>query len=702
MSASSRQLLELLPAIHRIRDAEIAVQSGLDRGPLEEMMNIIAEQIALMEENIEQSYDDLFIETCSDWVTSYIGDVIGYQSLHGKVPDVASPRAEVAHTIALRRRKGTAVVLEQLARDVTDWDARAVEFFKDIGWTQNMNHDRGDVHYGPDMRVMEPLVRVGSAFNSLQHSVDVRRVESNRGRFNIPNIGVFLWRLSAHPHRKSPALRLAPRRFLVSPLGHSINLYSFPRGSDEKFITELASPENVPEPLTRMRMHKHLDIYYGQHATSGGETDNREPSIVLYVAGLPIPRDQVRVCNLSDDGAAWAHKPADDTYAIDPVLGRIALPGNASVPAQVHISYHHGFSADMGGGEYEREESFTIKQTNNTLTVASKPGQGDHTTIQAALTALEGAGVVEIIDSGRYQETLTVNISDNSGIELRAANRRNPHLALGGALSITGGTGSRFSLNGCLVSGDQLVVPAEISAGVANQLSLLEIVHSTLVPGRTLDAVGSPVTPGAVSLSVGLAGVTCKIERSITGALRAVPESIVGLLDSIADANDAEAVVFAGLDGSGPGATLSAKECTVIGKIHTREVGTVSNCILLARLSQADSWTAPVWTERKQTGCVRFSFLPFNSIVPRRYRCQPDSDESARRLSPRFTSLNYGQPAYGQLSVSTVGEIWRGADDESEMGAFHHLYAPQRDRNLRIRLREYLRVGLEAGLIYES
>ena len=79
-----------------------------------------------------------------------------------------------------------------------------------------------------------------------------------------------------------------------------------------------------------------------------------------------------------------------------------------------------------------------------------------------------------------------------------------------------------------------------------------------------------------------------------------------------------------------------------------------------------------------------------------------DSADNARRLAPRFTTLTYGQPAYAQLSLSTADEIRRGADDESEMGAFHHLYAPQRDRNLRIRLREFLRVGLEAGLIYES
>jgi hypothetical protein len=36
------------------------------------------------------------------------------------------------------------------------------------------------------------------------------------------------------------------------------------------------------------------------------------------------------------------------------------------------------------------------------------------------------------------------------------------------------------------------------------------------------------------------------------------------------------------------------------------------------------------------------------------------------------------------------------------MGAFHHLYQPQRDTNVRVRLDEYLRVGLEAGIFHDS
>src|SRR3954463_15575257 len=135
MRMSPEALYALLPAIYRSRDAE-------EGYPLRELIAVIAEQAAVVEESIEQLYDDQFIETCADWVAPYIGDVIGYRTLYGLTDKIGSPRAEVANTIAYRRRKGTASVLEQLARDVTGWDARVVEFFQRLATTQYMNHRR--------------------------------------------------------------------------------------------------------------------------------------------------------------------------------------------------------------------------------------------------------------------------------------------------------------------------------------------------------------------------------------------------------------------------------------------------------------------------------------------------------------------------------------------------------------------------------
>ena len=112
----------------------------------------------------------------------------------------------------------------------------------------------------------------------------------------------------------------------------------------------------------------------------------------------------------------------------------------------------------------------------------------------------------------------------------------------------------------------------------------------------------------------------------------------------------------------------------------------VSNCLLLAAPAAPGDTLAPVHAERRQTGCVRFTYLPFASLVPRRFRCQPESAEGESDVAPRFTSLRYGVAAYCQLARSTPDEIRTGADDESEMGAFHALFPAQRETNLQVRL----------------
>ena len=53
-----------------------------------------------------------------------------------------SNRAQVADTLRFRRRKGTAAMLEDLARVSTGFSAHAVEFFETLSTTQHLNHVR--------------------------------------------------------------------------------------------------------------------------------------------------------------------------------------------------------------------------------------------------------------------------------------------------------------------------------------------------------------------------------------------------------------------------------------------------------------------------------------------------------------------------------------------------------------------------------
>jgi hypothetical protein len=98
---------------------------------------------------------------------------------------------------------------------------------------------------------------------------------------------------------------------------------------------------------------------------------------------------------------------------------------------------------------------------------------------------------------------------------------------------------------------------------------------------------------------------------------------------------------------------------------------------------------------------VRFSYVPAAARVPRRFHCVPGEDTSMTAV-PQFASLRCGHHAYAQLSAVSGPALLSGASDDGEMGAFHHLAQPQRATNVRIRLDEYLRVGLEAGVFYES
>lgn len=699
MNPEAEKLYTLLPALYRIRDAEQGY-------PLQALCGVIAEEIAALRENLDQLYDDQFIETCADWVAPYIGDLIGYRSIHGVTARTISARAEVANTIAYRRRKGTATVLEQLARDVTGWNARVVEFFQQLETSQYMNHIRPTNFATVDLRNWQALERRGTPFNTLAHSIDTRRIETQQGRYNIPNVGMFLWRLEAFSLTQSPAFQLTPQRFLFSPLGNDTQLFTRPES--ETNISHLAEPINVPEPISRRVLHEYLGDYYGA-----------QKSLVIEADGGAIGVDAVHACNLADDSPSWANLPqADDKIAIDPVLGRLAFPAGTT-PQNVRVTFHYGFSTAMGGGEYERRESFLLTGGATTIT------QGQ--TLQAAIDAAASGGIVEIGDSGSYEGTLSIKVDADAKLEVRAANEHRPALVLSSDLKIELPPGAELALNGLLIAGGRLRVAA--AAGTEQKPPVLRLRHCTLVPGLSLDQSGEPNAPAEPSLIVSAANATVEIDHCIVGAVRCGRGVTVTIKNSIVDATELHHVAFANPDNERrAGGVLTVVNSTIIGKVNSARLELASNTVFLAaRSGPGDPWKQVVISEQNQQGCVRFSVLPLNSIVPRRYRCQPDlavtaaltaadvpkgslSDPARKkitlatqaRLRPAFTTLRYGQAGYCQLSSACANEIRTGAEDESEMGAFHDVFAPQRASNLKIRLQEYLRFGLEAGVFYAT
>lgn len=746
----SVDLIQLLPAVYRLRDAQLAQSMTLltpaeladlnalqtqatplsadqqaqlaelsakaARGPLQSLLMLIGEQIAAVAYDLDQLYDDQFIETCASWVIPYIGDLIGYQSVKGISPAVDNPRAEVAQTISLRRRKGTVLVLEQLARDVTGWSAHAVEFFRVLGDTQYMNHIRHGNHYAPDLRRWQPGVYIDTGFDRTAHKVDVRRIASRRGRYNIQNIGIFLWSLSAYSITGAPATAAATNGatgqlcYRFSSLGMDLPLFhrAVPQGED---ITAPAQPVNVVDRLRRRVLCD--DIQRGVGAAYYGLNS----SLVLYLDGQPVNPYQIQVADLSGDDGHWANHPSSDLYAavVDPELGRIALPppSGSSSPA-LTFSYYYGFNADMGGGEYARSDGFAVTDPAWVFPFPDTANPARYATLPDALTyaqgqlAHSGKVAVEVAGSGTLSTTgaLAVDLPAGKTLELRAADPARPTLLLDGSFSISGDASSAFVLNGFVVAANTSLpalvqVPALRPLGAANLLGELDLTHCTLVPGLSVGPNGDPLQPSVPALIVEPAGVAVVGKRAILGGIRASVFATVNLTDCIVDATDPTLVAYAALDNASGGGALTLQGCTVVGKVHADLLALVSDSIFWSALAPGDAapWISGLVADRKQEGCVRFSFLPFAAVTPRRFKCV---ERAVASPMPLFFSLRYGHPAYMKLLVSTDDSIRRGADDGGEMGCFHFLLAPQRESDLNIRLREYSPVGLEIGLIYQN
>jgi hypothetical protein len=273
---------------------------------------------------------------------------------------------------------------------------------------------------------------------------------------------------------------------------------------------------------------------------------------------------------------------------------------------------------------------------------------------------------------------------------------------------VAGGPEGAFDLNGLLLtasgppansSSAMVRAPATRPGGQTNELSHFGLAHCTLVPGWALTPQGGAQFAGQPALVSEPAGLRVVASKCILGAVRAPELASIDISDSIIDANSTTNVAYAALDGNGAGGALTLQGCTVVGKIHSTLLALVSNCIVWADLAAGDTWKAALWADRRQQGCVRFSYLPQRSITPRRYQCVV---ESLATPGPLFESLRYGDPAYGKLMASTNDNVRRGADDGGEMGAFHFVLAPLRETDLRVRVQEYLPVGLEFGIFYET
>ncbi|MET8204833.1 hypothetical protein ABZT51_02125 [Streptomyces sp. NPDC005373] len=697
-------LAALLPRWHLLRDAE-------EGEPLRALLAVVAEQLDRVRDGVEQGYEDLFVETAAPWVLPYLGDLVGYRTLPGyervltaglheggraALAEAVAPRADVAATVAGRRRKGTLHLLEEISEQVAGWPARAVELSRLVAHHQSVKlyrdtaAERGRLL---DLRDGSALALAGGPFDSTSRTVDVRRANSSKrqGGWTPAGVGLFVWRLKAYSLTSSPAYCIDRARnlYTFSILGHDSPLVTEP--VPEPSPTHIATVDNVPAFITRRLLHDRLLDYYGPGKSFVVRRDGEDK---------PVPPSDIVVADLSE----WRYRPKRGQVAVDPELGRIAF-GARSAPRQgVWVDYHYASGADMGGGEYERHDRV---DRPDAAFYRVGPGQ-PYRQIMDAYRAWRHDrradrtgpdGIIEITHSGAYQEQLDFDLDPGDRLELRAAEGTRPVMRLldwysnrPDALNIRAVADDcapherpRIVLDGLLVAGRGINVTGPMGAVVLR--------HTTLVPGWSLEPECEPHSPDEPSLVLERTTACLQIEHSILGTIEVIGDEVgedpldIHLRDSILDATGHDREALSAPDCRLAHAVLHAHRTTVIGEVHTHAVEIAENSVFTGQLRVA----------RRGIGCLRYSYVPTGSRTPRRHRCRPDLTPG---VQPLFAAIRYGTPWYGQLADRCPEEIRRGADDGAEMGAFHDLYRPQREDGLRARLAESTPAGTDAGILF--
>jgi hypothetical protein len=693
---TKKNLYDLLPSIYRQRDAELGK-------PLEAVMGVIAEQVRVVENNIDNLYEDWFIETCYPWVVPYIGDLVKARLLNeGIGGNTINERAYVGNTISYRRRKGTVSMLEELSENITGWPAKVVEFFELLAMSQYLNHLRPASLLTPNLRDENTLELLDTPFDSIAHTVEVRHIDNEWGYYNIPNIGIFLYRLTAFPVYHAPAYKVADGCFKFNALGLDEPLFNNPVPKTNDF--QLAQETNVPLEIRRTAFFDDVSAYY-----SGG---GLEKSVTVSADNPAIGPNEFTVSSdhvtIYDLSGWWRPQAKSGLVAIDPKLGRMTFASDWD-PTSVHVNYYYGFSDKVGGGFYGRPDPdaglVTVlvggspQPTPHLYQIeqgASSPKFGKISDAISYWTTTDAQppAIFEIEDSEVYQENITLSLPAGVSLEIRAAQEQRPILRMSKPLTVTAATAAPNSpraglmMNG-LVFDQSTATPTEVSVQ-SGDLGTLTLRNCTLVPngGECLNVVA------------GNDNLVVTLDHTIAGGIAidpAVSQAKLDVESSIIDVKGGTVV-----SGS-PGVAidcyqLTIQESTVFGGVQTFMINLASNTI----------FTGPIVSTRRQVGCVRFCHLPFGSRVPRPYKCQPDypdgatgAQQSALALSvkPLFTSIDYGDPGYAQLSTSGPAVIFRGADNGAEMGVFNELLQALRIDNLSASMDEYLRFGLEAGII---
>src|SRR5262249_11255554 len=158
-------------------------------------------------------------------------------------------------------------------------------------------------------------------------------ISSATGKYNIGNVGIFVWRLKSVRVDRAPAIPSVadgPACFRFSQLGADSQLFNHTPTVSGRVVES-----GMPGPLRVRALYDELEA--ARAALSPGESPvwryrGDDPVVATCRDGVQVPRENIQICDLGD----WSTPPTAESVplpggplpltcvvSVDPALGRL-------------------------------------------------------------------------------------------------------------------------------------------------------------------------------------------------------------------------------------------------------------------------------------------------------------------------------------------------------------------------------------------
>ena len=550
-------------------------------------------------------------------------------------------------------------------------------------------------------------------------------------------------------------------RFDVHPLGDPIRLFNTHRFDPDRRPPVVTQIDETPSPIPTARLSEespagnttaYVSVETYDHTDQ--TLDSLEVSEVGFQLHLPESDFPGEIWPKPTDPQVWSfrganlcawelglHPPLNNReIAIDPIIGRIVIgvatadEGNALVD-HLLLTSTYGAVGPVGAHPISRPPS---PQDWNGETVEPREVNFHENAngLQDALTDIQDSTspiLVVINDSmtheldlgsvgGTKVEDGGPNLMLNRTLIIRAADNQRPIIKVAQPLrfrptNVKGANEEEqkevdavmanltVRLEGVYVTrGDTFPAGEPLIARAA--LHSLEMFNCTLDPGgfeqldgtrasiQTSMNLKEPYGFGAADEDAFSQTPEVILQRSLAGPLFIDSGYLLFLTESIIDAgsgmNEDAAVAALAVSGNGAdpssswGPPTQVEGITVFGRMRVVSI-----------YGRGGIWAHTLEVLNNQKGCLKFSYFSGKGDrLPQNHGCVNGAEAELR-----FVSEIFAQPAYGQLAHTTDFRIRERGPNDDAMGAFGFLLEAHKWRNIQIRFREFMPVGVRPLLI---